>query len=181
MQLYTIGHGAHSIDTFISLLDENGISAIVDVRTAPYSRYHPQFNKENLAQELPAHLIEYIYAGKYLGGRPKDPSCYKNNKIPEEGADYLHLVNYSEIMKRPWFVQAIHRLLEIADEQTTSILCSEENPANCHRHHLIAKFLIAEYPDVDVKHIRSDGSVYGARSILTNVDEPTAKQLKFFE
>ena len=179
MKLYTIGHGAHSIDKFIQLLDDNGISALVDVRSDPYSRYHPQFNKEDLERVLPDHWIQYFYAGKYLGGRPKDVNCYKNNQIPPGGSDYLHLVNYPEIMKKEWFVQGIHRLLEIADEQTTAIMCSEEDPASCHRHHLIAKYLIADYPDVEVRHIRKDGSVYGAKSIQTNLDEPTPTQMKF--
>ena len=50
MRLYSIGHSNHSIEKFISLLDENGIEQLVDVRTSPYSRYNPQFNKENLQQ-----------------------------------------------------------------------------------------------------------------------------------
>jgi uncharacterized protein (DUF488 family) len=65
-------------------------------------------------------------------------------------------------MRRPWFVQGVNRLLELADEQTTAIMCSEENPAECHRHHLIAQFLMAEHPEVDVRHIRGDGTVFGA-------------------
>ena len=51
MKLYTIGHSNHSIDRFIQLLDENGIMILVDVRSAPYSRYNPQFNKEDLQAE----------------------------------------------------------------------------------------------------------------------------------
>ena len=94
MKLYTIGHSNHSIEKFASLLDENGIALLVDVRTAPYSRYNPQFNKENLAHALSEHWIEYAYAGKFLGGRPSDPTCYKDAKLPEEGAHYLHLVDY---------------------------------------------------------------------------------------
>jgi hypothetical protein len=50
-------------------------------------------------------------------------------------------------------------------------MCSEENPAQCHRHHLIAKFLIGEYPEVKIQHIRGDGNVLGAASILETVDK----------
>ncbi len=178
MKLLTIGHSNHSLEKFIALLEDNGVMLLVDVRTAPYSRYNPQFNKENLEAVLPQREIQYAHAGKYLGGRPSDPLCYKSRALPAEGTDYLHEVDYPEVMKRSWFIKGIERLLELADEQTTAIMCSEENPAECHRHHLIAKYLIAERPEVDVRHIRGDGSVFGARSILASVDElPPVEQL----
>lgn len=171
MKLLTIGHSNHTLDRLVHLLEENGVMALVDVRSAPFSRYNPQFNRENLERELPQHGIQYVFAGQYLGGRPTDPACYKSRKLPDEGADYLHEVDYPEVMKREGFIKGIIRLLELADEQTTAILCSEENPAQCHRHHLIAKFLIGEYPEVKIQHIRGDGNVLGAASILETVDK----------
>jgi uncharacterized protein (DUF488 family) len=180
MKLYTIGHSNHPIDTFIQLLEDNGIMLLADVRSAPYSRFHPQFNKENLANVLSDHLIEYAYAGKYLGGRPNDPSCYKNRALPAEETDFLHEVDYQEVMQRDWFRQGIQRLLELADENLTAILCSEEDPAHCHRHHLIAKYLLENHPEVDVQHIRGDGTVYSARSVHTSVNKPPAEQLSLF-
>lgn len=177
MRLYTIGHSNHSIDKFIRLLEENHIGTVVDVRTAPYSRYNPQFNKESLSFALSERVIEYAHAGKYLGGRPSDPTCYKNKTHPAEGADYLHEVDYPEVMKRDWFAQGIGRLLELADERTTAIMCSEENPAECHRHHLIALFLFEAHPEVDVRHIRGDGMVFTARAIRESVSKPTIEQM----
>ena len=150
---------------------------LVDVRTAPASRYNPQFNRANLEHELPQCGIQYVFAGKYLGGRPSDPACYKSRALPLEGADYLHVVDYPEVMKRDWFVKGIQRLLELADEQTTAIMCSEEDPAQCHRHHLIAKYLLSEHPEVNVQHIRGDGKVFSAASVLASVDDVRAEQL----
>ncbi len=181
MKLFTIGHSNNSIERFVRLLEDNGIMTLVDVRTAPYSRHNPQFNKENLQNTLSQHNIEYAYAGKYLGGRPSDPTCYKSRVLPAEGVDYLHEVDYPEVMKRPWFERAIKRLLELANEQTTAIMCSEENPAECHRHHLIAQYLITNYPEIEVQHIRGDGVVFGARSILVSVNKPSAEQLPLFK
>jgi uncharacterized protein (DUF488 family) len=179
MKLFTIGHGNHSLETLVHLLDDNNIMLLVDVRTSPYSRYNTQFNKESLESLLPQHSIQYANAGRYLGGRPSDPTCYKSRTLPAEGTDYLHEVDYPEVMKRPWFVRGIDRLLELADEQTTAIMCSEEDPAQCHRHHLIAKYLIAEHPEVTVRHIRGDGTVFGAESILASADKPQVEQLAF--
>lgn len=180
MTIYTIGHSNHSAGTFIGLLRQHGVRTAVDVRTAPYSRYNAQFNREDLEAALSQHAMRYVFAGKSLGGRPADPSCYKSGTVPGEGADYLHDVDYPAVMKREWFIKGIGRLLEIASEQTTAILCSEENPTQCHRHHLIAKYLMATQPNVDVQHIRGDGTAFSARTILQSVDTPTVIQHSLF-
>ncbi len=180
MDLYTIGHGNHSFEKFVQLLDDHGIMILVDVRSAPYSRYNPQFNKDDLQHRLQEHWIEYAYAGKYLGGRPTDPGLYKNKMLPQGDVDFLHEVDYPEIMKRAWFQKAIEQLLEMADQQTTAIMCSEEDPSKCHRHHLIARYLHGNHPEVEVQHIRGDGQVYGARSIHKSVDEHPGEQLSLF-
>jgi len=153
---------------------------LVDVRTAPASRYNPQFNKEMLAASLDVKYIQYVFAGKFLGGRPSDPSCYKSRTLPADGTDYLHEVDYPEVMKKEWFVKGIARLLEIADEQTTAIMCSEENPAQCHRHHLIAKYIMREYPEIKIIHIRGNGDTFGAASILASVSDVRAEQPSLF-
>jgi uncharacterized protein (DUF488 family) len=180
IKLYTIGHSNHSLDQFIRLLEENSIMTLVDVRSAPYSRYSPHFNKESLEAALRERDIQYAYAGKFLGGRPTDPGCYKSRTLPTERADYLHEVDYPEVMKRDWFRKGIDRLLELADEQTAAIMCSEENPAQCHRHHLIAKYLMANHPEVKVTHIRGDGTAYGAASITETVEAADGEQLSLF-
>jgi len=180
MKLYTIGHSNHPIEKFIHLLEDNSIMTVVDVRTAPASRYNPQFNKEMLAASLDAKYIQYAYAGKFLGGRPSDPMCYKSRSFPMEGADYLHEVDYPEVMKREWFIKGVARLLEIADEQTAAIMCSEEDPAQCHRHHLIAKYIMLIHSEVKVVHVRGNGDTFGAASILASVDEIPAEQLSLF-
>lgn len=176
MKLYTIGHSNHPLESFMRLLENNGIMTLVDVRTAPYSRYSPHFNKENLEQALRVRDIQYAHAGKYLGGRPADPGCYKSRQLPGEGGDYLHEVDYPEVMKREWFQKGIVRLLELADEQTTTVMCSEEDPAQCHRHHLIAKYLRANYPDVKIVHIRGDGRIYSADTLRVSVNVPNTNQ-----
>jgi uncharacterized protein (DUF488 family) len=181
MLLYTIGHGNRNTTEFIGLLKENNITQLVDVRSAPYSRYNPQFNKETIEFFLKENNILYIYKGKQLGGRPTDPSCYKNHQVPEGEADYLHEVDYPAIMKKDWFIKGIDHLLELAENGATAILCSEEDPANCHRHHLIAKYLLAEFPgDIEVLHIRAAGVVFNANQIHKSVNEIKGEQKPLF-
>ena len=81
MTIYTIGHSNHEWRDFLVLLHQYGIEMLVDVRSAPYSRYSPQFNRELLAPSLEAEGIGYAFAGEYLGGRPKDPDCYREGVV----------------------------------------------------------------------------------------------------
>jgi hypothetical protein len=62
----------------------------------------------------------------------------------------------------------------------TAVMCSEENPADCHRHHLIAKYLLAEFPEWEIQHIRRDGNLNNAASIHTSVNPPPGEQLSLF-
>jgi len=177
MELYTIGHSRHPIDKFIQLLVDHSIEYLVDVRSAPYSRFNPQYNKNALQQALEKQHIAYVYAGEELGGRPKDPTCYKHNTIPDKAADYQHEIDYPAVMKRPWFLNGIQQLVETTGQYTTSILCSEEDPARCHRHHLIARYLMDEYPGISILHIRGDSSIMEAKSIQSALDIPGTQQL----
>ena len=142
LELYTIGHSTLAMDDFLRLLKENYIQVLVDVRSQPYSRFNPQYNRESFKHAMAYADIEYIFAGEYLGGRPTDPTCYKDGVLPDDKANYLKLVDYAEVMKRDWYQRGIERLLQIASERLTAIMCSEEDPMQCHRHHLIAQTLL---------------------------------------
>ena len=179
MDLYTIGHSRHPIDKFIQLLVGHRIEVLADVRSTPFSRFNPQFNKNALQQALEKQHITYIYAGEALGGRPKDPECYKQHAISSKPGDTLNEVDYPEVKKRPWFLNGIQQLLETASLHTTCILCSEEDPAKCHRHHLISSHLMATHPEVNILHIRGDGNLVDAKSILNSPNKPDAEQLSF--
>jgi uncharacterized protein (DUF488 family) len=65
----TIGHSTHSLEVFVELLHRHGVTALADVRSAPYSRFNPQFNREALEQSLIAHSIKYVFLGRELGAR----------------------------------------------------------------------------------------------------------------
>jgi uncharacterized protein (DUF488 family) len=153
--VFTIGHGNATADQLISVLLANGIQIVLDVRTVPYSQYAHQFNREVLADTLRQAGIEYRYAGQHLGGRPDDPTCYRYGVVPEPNANFLELVDYPEVARRAWFQRALARLIAITTEQRTTIMCSEEDPHRCHRHHLIAQALLAQ--EVAVIHLRGDG------------------------
>ena len=146
--IYTIGHSNVKFEKFLSLL--KGIEVLVDVRSIPFSRYASQFNIENIKRELESVEIEYVfmedeYVGNVLGGRPRDDECYTNKKVI-----------YECVMKKDWYKKGISALIDLANKKRTVIMCSEEDPYKCHRHHLITQSLLKE--GVTVFHIRGNGN-----------------------
>jgi uncharacterized protein (DUF488 family) len=73
LTIFTIGHSNHSSEEFLQLLQQHSVACLVDIRSQPYSRYNPQFNRETLAAALRSAGIRYSDFGATLGGRPDDP------------------------------------------------------------------------------------------------------------
>ena len=159
--VHTIGHSNLTAAVFMAMLRRHEIELIADVRSAPYSKFTPHFNRDDLRYLLREAGVQYAFAGDKLGGRPPDPTCYRRGVLPEPGADYLQEVDYVAVEQRPWFQAGIRRLMELAATQQVAVLCSEGNPEQCHRHHLIARVLINQ--GVDVRHILADGEAVVAR------------------
>ena len=89
--VFTIGHSNHSLEHFIELLRAHEVDEVVDVRSAPYSRYAPHFNRDELEDALEKVGVDYLFMGDELGGRPADRSCYDDtgrvvyDKVAERG------------------------------------------------------------------------------------------------
>lgn len=145
--VFTIGHSNHSLDTFVSFLRTQGILDVIDVRSAPYSRYVPHFNKEAIEGALADHRIDYLFLGGELGGRPLDYSCYG-----DDGK-----VDYDRLANTEWFDEGIRRIIWRADNRAVVLMCSEKEPLDCHRTILIANALVER--GVDVRHILADGGL----------------------
>lgn len=143
--VFTVGHSNHTPETFISLLARHGVDEVVDVRSAPYSRYAPQFNYESLQQMLGEIGLAYEYMGGELGGRPADRSCY----------DADGRVLYERVAETDLFDDGIRRIMRAADERRVALLCTEKEPLECHRTLLVARALDAR--NVTVTHILADG------------------------
>ena len=176
--IWTIGHSNRSIDEFVALLEAHGIAAIVDVRSAPYSRYASHFNRLDLEHALTQRGIAYRYEGKRLGGRPTEPHCYFAGVAPDqaERPDFLKLVDYDAVRQKPWFQEALNEVIQLGEDQRVALMCSEENPDYCHRHRLIGPALVAR--GIAVLHIRRDGSVHEAS--FTKSTEPAPIQAALF-
>jgi uncharacterized protein (DUF488 family) len=132
---------------FIGLLRLHGIGAIVDVRSSPYAGYTPHFNRSALEAHMKTERIRYVFLGDVLGGRPE----------PDRFYDAEGHVLYGEVAVWERFRRGIERLLRGARSYRVALLCSEEDPTDCHRHLLIGRVLAES--GIDVRHIRADGAV----------------------
>src|SRR5688500_15964772 len=81
IRVFTVGHSTHPIEHFLALLQQHGIEVLADVRSTPFSRFNPQFNRERLAQSLATAGIRYEFLGEELGARSNDPACYENGRV----------------------------------------------------------------------------------------------------
>lgn len=145
--LFTIGHSNVALADFLALLQRRGIDAVADVRTVPRSRYVPHFSAGPLRAALAEHGLDYLPLGRELGGRPAGEEFYD-----EQGR-----VLYGRLAASPAFRQGIDQVLGRAQTQRIALLCSEEDPARCHRHLLIGRVLRER--GVPVLHLRRDGRV----------------------
>jgi uncharacterized protein (DUF488 family) len=143
--VYTIGHSNHPPERFLELVERHGISAIVDVRSRPYSRMNPQFNRENLKRLLASRGIAYVFLGRELGARSEDPACYSDGKV-----------QYDRLARTALFRQGIDRLTEGIETHRLALMCAEKDPLECHRTILVARELEAR--GVSVRHILEDGA-----------------------
>jgi uncharacterized protein (DUF488 family) len=151
MRIWTIGHSTRGIDEFISLLKENQIKLLADVRAFPGSKRYPQFNKDALAKSLNAHGVRYEHFPE-LGGKRKSNPDSRNTAW--RNASFR---GYADYMETEQFQKGIERLLDLATEAgPTAIMCAEAVWWRCHRS-LIADYLKAR--GVEVLHILAANKV----------------------
>lgn len=165
--LLTLGYGKRTIGDALDLLQQHGVRYLVDVRSVPWSRYHPDFAHDALKKHLAAHDIAYLYLGEELGGRPNDATCYD-----EQGR-----VDYDACRRRPAFQRGIERLRTAwAQGQRVALLCSESRPQDCHRAKLLGVAL--EEEGIPVTHLDEDGAPLSQQEVMARLHGP---QLSLFD
>lgn len=169
-RLYSVGHSNIPIDKFISLLKQHNIQVVVDVRSYPFSKYATHFNYDAIQPSLKEASIKYLYLGKELGGMPKNPEFFdRDGKLV-----------YARVASSPAFQAAIERLVRGAKTHTIALMCGEENPAGCHRRHLLGPALRDQ--DLELLHIRAGGQVQSEKDLET-LENPVdqSQQLSLFD
>ena len=167
--VWTVGHSNHPLDRFLGLLRACQIAVVADVRSEPYSRYAQQFSQSPLSRALADAGLSYLFLGRELGGRPPEAELY----------DAEGHVLYGALAETPRFGEGLSRLCGVACEQRVAMMCSEEDPSQCHRRLLVTRAMLAADPAASVLHIRGDGTVVGEMDLAHAIQG--ARQLGLFE
>lgn len=163
--LYTIGYGARTLDEFLAVLKANRIQYLIDVRTAPFSKFKPDFSRDLLQHHAERAGLRYVFMGDTLGGQPRDPDCHTDGKV-----------DYDRVRAQPFFQAGVERLRRAFEQRhRAAIMCSEGRPEDCHRSKLIGEALTAA--GIPVCHIDEDGHVITQRQVI---DRLTKGQMDLF-
>ena len=128
------------------MLRHHEITALADVRSAPFSRFNSQFNKTSLEQETKLHGIRYVFLGHELGARPKDSSLYENGQV-----------QFERLKDTTLFKEGIERIIQGTKQYNVALMCAEKDPLQCHRFLLVACEL--EEIGMPVAHILATGEI----------------------
>ena len=150
--LFSIGHSTHSLPIFLSLLQKHSLQAIADVRSIPYSRFNPQFNRENLARFLESNSIRYVYLGEELGAKHIENCRTKTG-----------LLRYRHVLKSPIYQKGIQRIVKGNGKYRLALMCAEHDPVVCHRTILLCRSL-KELID-PIWHILRNGQLESLNSV----------------
>ena len=142
--ILTIGHSTHSAEAFLALLRQHQVEAVADVRSSPFSRFNPHFNRESLEQFLKANGVRYVFLGKELGARSEDRSCYVDGRV-----------QYGRVAQTSLFNHGMERVLRGAAKYRVALMCAEKEPLECHRTLLVARALAES--GQPVLHIHANG------------------------
>jgi uncharacterized protein (DUF488 family) len=154
--VFTVGHSTHPASKFFELLRYHAITAIADVRSQPYSRVNPQFNREVLRASLKDLGMSYVFLGRELGARSDDRSCYLGGKV-----------QYDRLAQTALFQDGIARIEQGISNHRIALMCAEKDPLACHRSILVCRHLVQR--EIDVQHILADGRLESHEAALARL------------
>jgi uncharacterized protein (DUF488 family) len=158
--LYSIGHGTKTMEEFVEELLSFDIQFLIDVRSSPFSKWAPHFNKGTIEGWLKKAGITYAYMGDTIGGRPLNDMCYDS-----EG-----YFDYKKMAMEPVFQQGLNRLVNANSQHyIVAIMCSESDPSECHRSKLIGRELYFNH-DIEMQHIIAPNKCQSQKTIMQNLD-----------
>ena len=144
--ILTVGHSSRTWEAFLKLLRASSVERIVDVRTIPRSRRNPQFNRETLSAKLRARGIGYVWLRRLGGLR------HARRDSQNMGWENASFRGFADYMQTPEFEAGLERLLKLAQQKRSALMCAEAVPWSCHRS-LIADALLVR--GISVEHIMS--------------------------
>lgn len=168
-RVYTIGHSNRPVEHLVARLKRHGVRVLVDVRSRPFSRHNPQFNRHEVAEVLRQAAIPYVWLGHSLGGMPDDPALSVAGRA-----------NYEKIRATEKYQNGLSDLEKGIRSGSTpvALMCSEQDPSGCHRRRLVGADLIER--GYELVHIMGDGVLATEHEIREAAGENQPSVLDMF-
>lgn len=151
-KIFTIGYAGYreNINGFLNDLIKNNINVLIDVRSSPYSAQFPEFNKEVFGKYLANKNIIYGNYPDEFGAKQTDSKYY--SELDDDGLK----IDYDKFVRSDKFITGVEKLNKIySTNHIVAIMCSEKDPAACHRAIMIGKSLCNDH-GFEVVHIEFD-------------------------
>jgi uncharacterized protein (DUF488 family) len=145
----TIGHSTHTWKAFLDLLRAHSVKRVIDVRSIPGSRRNPQYNRETLRIKLRAAKIGYVYLRKLGGLR------HARRDSSNMGWRNTSFRGFADYMQTPEFDAGLQRLIKLAGQKRSALMCAEAVPWRCHRSLIADALLVC---GIRVEHIMSEST-----------------------
>jgi uncharacterized protein (DUF488 family) len=146
------------MSAFVDLFSKHAVELVCDVRSTPFSRFDPQFNRGVIEGRLRQRGIQYLFLGYALGARPKDPNVIVDGKV-----------SYERLAHAGYFLRGLSHVCDLAQKQVLALMCCEKDPIDCHRTILVARRLVEA--GRSVQHIRDTGEVESHEQAMARLVE----------
>ena len=149
--VFSIGHWQHPPAAFVALLQQHGVTKLVDVRSSAASQHNPQFNGEPLRALAQSAGIGYEHC-KHLGGRERGGDVtFRLQNDPTVSECLLRAIDRPDLLPGSSCALAGSR-----GPAVCALMCSEAKWNECHRQNLCE---YASSRGVPVFHIWPDGKL----------------------
>jgi len=168
-RVYTIGHSNRPTEHLVARLKRHGVKVLADVRSRPFSRHNPQFNRYEIAEVLRQASIPYVWMGHALGGMPDDPALKIGGRA-----------DYAKIRRSQPYQDGLEDLVTGLESPLTpvALMCSEQDPSGCHRRRLVGVDLVSR--GYELVHILGDGELATEHDIREGTGENQPSVLDLF-
>ncbi len=170
--IYSIGYAGFPIEEFVKVLIDRKISALIDVRSCPFSQHFADYNKDTLKETLKKSHIRYRNYAAEFGARQEDLSYY----TPE---GYL---DFDKFSKSEPFLSGVKKLCDGMEQHYTfALMCAEIAPVTCHRTILVSRAFAQR--GYEVIHLLPQGRILTQKDIETQLLDlyfPYRAQLSLF-
>lgn len=160
MTLFSIGYGNRTWSVFLELLQRRACQYLIDVRSSPFSKFNPDFSRDNISSLCSSSGIKYVFMGDTLGGKPIGAADVFDN---------TGRVDYLRLAETPQFQLGLARLRAAHNKGLSSfVMCSELRPESCHR----CKLIGAELAEIGIEmiHVDEAGIEITQREAISRLD-----------